>query len=107
MWKMLFGDLRKTGKTMTIKLHTLDLFVDNKKHLYFVADVDQATAGNEIDLAETIYQETGNLLETSHLTTHEFPNIQALVNFLNGKTLHFYEQQIININEKLGLEIWQ
>jgi len=107
MWKMLFGDLRKIGKTMTIKFHTLDLWVDNEKHLYFVAEVDQATSGNEIELSDVIYKETTYQLDTSHLTTHEFPNTQALVNFLNGNTLHFGEQQIKNINEKLGLDIWQ
>ena len=94
-------------KTMTIKFHTLDLWVDNTKHLYFVAEVDQATGGAEIELADTVYKETRAQLDTSHLTTHEFPNIQALVNFLNGNTLHFDKEQIQNINEKLGLEIWQ
>lgn len=92
---------------MTIKFHTFDLWKDNEKHLYFVAEVDQATNNKQNKMADVIYVETGSMLDIDHLTTHEFPNIQALVNFLNGNTLHFDKEQIENINKELGLDIWQ
>ena len=91
---------------MMIKFHTLDIWVDNEKHLFFLADPHQATGGREMDLADTIYRQTGYSVDTKHLTTHEFPNIESLVNFLNANTLHFEQEQIELINKELDLDIW-
>ena len=91
---------------MKIKFHTLDIWVDNEKHLFFLADPHQATGGREIELKETIYKKTGYSVDTEHLSTHEFPNIESLVNFLNANTVHFSDEQIDFINKELDMDIW-
>lgn len=91
---------------MKIKFHTLDVWVDNEKHLFFLADPHQATNGREQELVDVVYKATGHLVDVTHLTTHEFPNIEALVNFLNANTLHFEQKQIDKINKELDMDIW-
>jgi hypothetical protein len=91
---------------MKIKFHTLDVWVDNEKHLFFLADPNQAKHGKEQKLVDVVYKATGNLVDVTHLTTHEFPNIEALVNFLNANTLHFEQKQIDMINKELDMDIW-
>jgi hypothetical protein len=91
---------------MKIKFYTLDIWVDNEKHLFFLADPHQAIGGREVELADIIYKRTGYIVDTKHLTTHEFPDTSALVNFLNANTLHFADEQIDFINKELDMDIW-
>lgn len=96
----------RIGITMTIKLHTFNIYKDNDKHLFFLTDEQVLNLDFE-ELAEVIYEHTGDHLEIRELVTHEFPNQEAFVNFLNGRTLHFSTEQKNKINNALGLDIWR
>ena len=88
-----------------MKIKSFDLWLDNEKHLFFVND-DLLERFKPEELADIVYKNTGRLLDISVLTTHEFPNTDALINFLNGKTLHLSYDKKDDLNKELGIDIW-
>tara|TARA_B100001939_G_scaffold176015_2_gene151586 strand:+ start:715 stop:1002 length:288 start_codon:yes stop_codon:yes gene_type:complete len=91
---------------MTIKLYTLDFYIDNEKHLLFLSSPEDAQEGKQEKLAESFYKQTNSALDITKITTHEFEDEVGLANFLNANTTHLTEDQLREIEKDTGLEQW-